>query len=58
MTPECRRQITELLHGARATTRRAATRSSPMPAGDPTLRGEVEAMLAGLDHAGRFETTR
>ena len=55
MTPERWRQITETFHAARE--RDPAHREAFIADAcrdDPTLRREVEAMLAGLDHAGRF----
>ena len=55
MTPERWRQITEIFHAARE--RDPAHRNAFVAEAcrdDPTLRREVEAMLAGLDHAGRF----
>jgi serine/threonine protein kinase len=55
MTPERWRQITEIFHAARE--RDPAHREAFVAEAcrdDPTLRREAEAMLAGLDHAGRF----
>jgi serine/threonine-protein kinase len=55
MTPERWRQITEIFHAARE--RDPARRKAFVAEAccdDPTLRPEVEAMLAGLDAAGRF----
>ena len=55
MTPERWRQITEIFHAARE--RDPAHREAFVVEAcrdDPTLRREVEAMLAGLDHADRF----
>jgi eukaryotic-like serine/threonine-protein kinase len=55
MTPERWRQITEIFHAARDhdPARREAFVAEACR-DDPTLRREVEAMLVGLDHAGRF----
>jgi TolB-like protein/tRNA A-37 threonylcarbamoyl transferase component Bud32 len=55
MTPDRWRQITEIFHAARE--RDAARREAFVAEAcrdDPTLRREVEAMLAGLDGAGQF----
>ncbi len=55
MTPERWHQITEIYHAARE--RDLAHRDAFVAErclGDPTLRGEVEAMLAGIDAAGKF----
>jgi non-specific serine/threonine protein kinase len=55
MTPERWHQITATFHAARE--RDPAHREAFIADAcrdDPTLRREVEAMLAGLDHAGRF----
>ena len=55
MTPERWHQITEVYHAARV--RDAGHRSAFVAEkclGDPALQREVEAMLAGLDDAGRF----
>jgi serine/threonine protein kinase len=55
MTPERWRQITEIFHAAREgePARREAFVAEACR-DDDTLRQEVEALLAGLDHAGRF----
>jgi eukaryotic-like serine/threonine-protein kinase len=58
MTPERWRQITELFHAAREhdPSRRDAFVAKACRE-DPALRQEVEAMLAGHDHAGSFGET-
>ena len=58
MTPERWRQITEIFHAARERDpeRREAFVAEACR-DDPTLRREVEAMLAGLDDAGQFGET-
>src|SRR5262249_47496778 len=58
MTPERWREITEIFHAARQ--RDLASREAFVAEAcrdDPTLRREVEAMLAGLDNAGQFGET-
>ena len=58
MTPERWRRITEIFHAARE--RDPASREAFVAEAcghDPTLRREVEAMLAGLDRAGQFGET-
>ena len=58
MTPERWREITEIFHAARE--RDPARREAFVAEAcrdDPTLRREVEAMLAGLDDAGQFGET-
>lgn len=58
VTPERWRRITEIFHGARE--RDPARREAFVAEAcrdDPTLRPEVEAMLAGLDGAGQFGET-
>jgi hypothetical protein len=58
MTPERWRQITETFHAARE--RDPARREAFIAEAcrdDPTLRREVEAMLAGLNDAGKFGET-
>ena len=56
MTPERWRQITELFHAARERepTRRAAFLAEACHE-DPTLRPEVESLLAGHDDGGKFD---
>ena len=58
MTPERWREITEIFHAARE--RDPASREGFVAEAcrdDPTLRREVEVMLAGLDDAGQFGET-
>jgi non-specific serine/threonine protein kinase len=58
VTPERWREITEIFHAARE--RDPARREAFVAEAcrdDPTLRREVEAMLAGLDRAGQFGET-
>ena len=58
MTPERWREITEIFHAARE--RDPARREAFVAEAcrdDPTLRRDVEAMLAGLDAAGHFGET-
>jgi serine/threonine protein kinase len=58
MTPERWHQLTEIFHAARVLD--AASRKTFVADAcrdDPTLQREVDAMLAGLDHAGQFGET-